>query len=126
MGHRRGNVGHCHAWICEENTKDPTQRAVFYTLDEVKDKHIGEVGTPHRDKYEAELQSFLIGEAIKKARKSQNMTQEELAQKIGVQRSQVSKIESGRNLTLSTIARVFKAMGMKASLSISGLGSITL
>lgn len=33
----------------------------FYTLDEVKDKHIGEVGTPHRDKYEAELQSFLIG-----------------------------------------------------------------
>ena len=40
----------------------------FYTLDEVKDKHIGEVGTPHRDKYEAELQSFLIGEAIKKAR----------------------------------------------------------
>ena len=23
----------------------------FYTLDEVKDKHIGEVGTPHRDKY---------------------------------------------------------------------------
>ena len=50
----------------------------FYTLDEVKDKHIGEVGTPHRDKYEAELQSFLIGEAIKKARKSQNMTQEDV------------------------------------------------
>ena len=98
----------------------------FYTLDEIKDKHIGKVGTPHRDNYETELQSFLIGEAIKKARKSQNMTQEELAQKIGVQRSQISKIESGRNLTLSTIARVFKAMGMKASLSISGLGSITL
>ena len=32
--------------------------AIKYTLDEVKDKHIGEVGTPHRDKYEAELQSF--------------------------------------------------------------------
>ena len=97
----------------------------FYTLDEVKDKHIGKVGTPHRDKYEAELQSFLIGEAIKKARKSQNMTQEELAQKIGVQRAQVSKIESGRNLTLSTVARVFRAMGMEASLSIAGFGSIT-
>ena len=95
----------------------------FYTLDEVKDKHIGKVGTPHRDKYEAELQSFLIGEAIKKARKSQK---EELAQKIGVQRAQVSKIESGRNLTLSTVARVFRAMGMEASLSIAGFGSITL
>ena len=89
----------------------------FYSLDEIKDKHIGKVGTPHRDNYETELQSFLIGEAIKKARKAQN---------IGVQRTQVSKIESGRNLTLSTIARVFRAMGMKASLSVSGLGSITL
>ena len=67
-----------------------------------------------------------IGNRLAILRKKRNMTQEELAQKIGVQRSQISKIESGRNLTLSTIARVFKAMGMKASLSISGLGSITL
>lgn len=98
----------------------------FYALDEVKDKHLGKVGTPHRDKYEDELQSFIVGEAIKKARKSQNMTQEELAEKIGVQRSQVSKIESGRNLTLATVARVFKAMGMEASLNIAGIGSIIL
>ena len=68
----------------------------FYTLDEVKDKHIGEVGTPHRDKYEAELQSFLIGEAIKKARKSQNMTQEELAQKINVSKQTISQYETGK------------------------------
>lgn len=98
----------------------------FYTLDEIKDKHIGMTGTPLREKYEAELQSFLVGEAIKKARKAQNMTQQELAEKIGVRRAQVSKIESGRNLTLSTIARCFKAMGLEASLSISGLGSFPL
>lgn len=41
------------------NSKNKYMEAIkFYTLDEVKDKHIGEVGTPHRDKYEAELQSF--------------------------------------------------------------------
>ena len=98
----------------------------FYTFDEVKDKHIGKAGTPQREKYEAELQSFLVVEAIRKARKAQNMTQRELAEKIGVQRAQVSKIESGRNLTLSTIARCFKAMGLEASLSVSGLGSFLL
>ena len=98
----------------------------FYTLDEVKDKHIGKIGTPQREKYEAKLQSFLVGEAIKQARKAQNMTQQELADKIGVQRAQVSKIESGRNLTLSTVARCFKAMGLEASLSVSGLGSFLL
>ena len=98
----------------------------FYTLDEVKDKHIGKTGTPQREKYESELQSFLVGEAIKKARKAQNMTQQELAEKMGVQRAQVSKIESGKNLTLATVARCFKAMGLKASLCVSGLGNFLL
>lgn len=98
----------------------------FYTLDEIKDKHIGKIGTTKRDKYEAELQSFLVGETIKKARKAQNMTQEELAKKIGVQRAQVSKIENGRNMTLSTIVRVFRAMGLEAKLSVAGFGSIAL
>lgn len=98
----------------------------FYTLDEVKDKHIGKVGTSQREKYDADLQSFLVGEAIKKARKSQNMTQQELAVKIGVQRAQVSKIESGKNLTLATVARCFRAMGLEASLSVTGLGSFLL
>jgi len=32
----------------------------FYTLDEIKDKHIGKTGTPKRDQYEAELQSSLM------------------------------------------------------------------
>ena len=55
--------------------------SVSYThLDVYKrqDKYIGEKGTPKRDAYEEELNSFLIGEAIKQARKSKNLTQEEL------------------------------------------------
>lgn len=98
----------------------------FYTLDEVKDELIGKIGTPERNNYEAELQSFLVGEAIKEARKQKSMTQEDLAKRIGVQRAQVSRIESGRNLTLATVARVFKAMGMKPTLNVAGLGSFAL
>ncbi len=30
----------------------------FYTLDEIKDKHIGKVGTAERDRYEAELKQY--------------------------------------------------------------------
>ena len=80
----------------------------FYTLEEIEDKYIGEKGTPKRDAYEEELNSFLIGEAIKQARQSKNLTQEELGNLIGVQRAQISRIENGKNLTFSTIARVFK------------------
>lgn len=45
----------------------------FYSLDEIKDKHIGKVGSLHREKYEAELQSFLVGEAIKKDSNSKSI-----------------------------------------------------
>ena len=42
----------------------------FYTEEEILDKHIGKKGTPKRDQFEADLNSFLIGEAIKQARQS--------------------------------------------------------
>ena len=90
----------------------------FYTEEEILDKHIGKKGTPKRDQFEADLNSFLIGEAIKQARQSKNLTQEELGNLIGVQRAQISRIENGKNLTFSTIARVFKAMGISAKLEI--------
>ena len=44
----------------------------FYTEEEILDKHIGKKGTPKRDQFEADLNSFLIGEAIKQARQSKN------------------------------------------------------
>ena len=64
----------------------------FYTEEEILDKHIGKKGTPKRDQFEADLNSFLIGEAIKQARQSKNLTQEELGNLIGVQRAQISRM----------------------------------
>lgn len=98
----------------------------FYTEEEILDKHIGEIGTSRRDKFEADLSSFLIGEAIKKARQAKNLTQEELGNLIGVQRAQISRIENGKNLTFSTISRVFKAMGISVKLEIDNLGKVAL
>ena len=97
----------------------------YATLDELEDKYIGKVGTPRRDVYEESLQeeihAYHIGEAIKKARLMQNLTQEELGARMGVQRAQISKIESGRNITFATIARAFKALGIPAELSAGGM-----
>ena len=98
----------------------------FYTEEEILDKHIGKKGTPKRDQFEVDLNSFLIGEAIKQARQSKNLTQEELGNLIGVQRAQISRIENGKNLTFSTIARVFKAMGISAKLEIRSIGQVAL
>ena len=90
-----------------------------YTLDEVQDRLIGEVGTPNRDKFEYELQMDLIGQAIKHTRQERNMTQEELGKLIGVQKSQISRIESNAsNVTIDTLMRVFNALQAKVKLQV--------
>ena len=90
-----------------------------YTLDEVQDRLIGKMGTPNRDKFEYELQMDLIGQAIKQTRQERNLTQEELGKLIGVQKSQISRIESNAsNVTIDTLMRVFNALQAKVKLQV--------
>ena len=82
-----------------------------YSLTEMKDKYIGKVGTTERDDYEYELSMEVLGRMIKTARLERNLTQEQLGQLVGVQKSQISKLESSTNsATIDTILKVFKAL----------------
>jgi HTH-type transcriptional regulator / antitoxin HipB len=88
-----------------------TNEMKSYTLTEMKDKYIGKVGTSERDKYEYELNMEVLGRMIKTARQERNLTQEQLGQLVGVQKSQISKLESSTNsATIDTILKVFKAL----------------
>lgn len=104
----------------------------LYSLDEVLDEALGPMGTPERDDHETRVaeavHAYRIGEAIKKARIEQNLTQEELGQRIGVKRAQISKLEKGYSITIPTMSRVFKALGFSsASLDLGGtLGKVAL
>jgi HTH-type transcriptional regulator / antitoxin HipB len=81
------------------------------TLAEMKDKYIGKVGTRDRDEYEYELRMDVLGKMIKAARLERNLTQEELGKLVGVQKAQISKLESSANsATIDTVIRVFKAL----------------
>ena len=61
----------------------------LYTHEEMLDRVIGTKGTPAREKYEIDINNFLIGEAIKRAREAKNLTQEQLGELIGVKREQI-------------------------------------
>lgn len=56
----------------------------LYTHDEMMDSVIGKKGTPRRNKLDADLKTFLMGEAIRKAREERHLTQEQLGNLIGV------------------------------------------
>lgn len=89
------------------------------TLGDLEDKYIGKQGTPEREQYEFELSMEILGEKLKKIRKEKNLTQAQLGKLIGVQKAQISKLESGASsATISTITKVFKALKAKVKLQI--------
>ena len=82
-------------------------------------KYIGRVGTSERDEYEYQLRMDVLGEMIKSARKERRLTQEELGRLVGVQKAQISKLESSANsATIDTILKVFKALKAEINFSV--------
>ena len=102
----------------------------LYTLDELKDRDLGPIGTPRRDEYERklaeELQAYHVGEAIRQAREAQKLTQAELGKKMGVQRAQVCRLESGKSITLASMMRAFRALNVQVALDMKGIGRASL
>jgi len=92
------------------------------SFDEMKDKYIGEKGTPERDSYEMELKVEILGEMIKKVRKDRHLTQEELGKLVGVNKSQISKLERNtKNVTIATILKIFNALKANIRFSVDKL-----
>lgn len=89
------------------------------TLDQLKDRYYGEIGTPKRTKLENELEALRIGFKIRSAREAQNLTQAQLAERIDKKRSFISRIENdGTDLTLQTLFDIIER-GLGGKLRIS-------
>lgn len=89
------------------------------TLDQLKDRDIGKIGTPERDTYEFDLKLEILGNMIKSVRKERHLTQEQLGNLVGVQKSQISKLESNtKNVTIETILKVFNALKANVKFSV--------
>ena len=73
------------------------------------DKKYGKRGTSNREKYEEEFEAFKIGVLIQEARKKQNMTQKQLALKVGTTKNYISRIENNTSdIRLSTLMRIIR------------------
>lgn len=93
------------------------------TLNELKDKHLGKIGTSKRDEYEQVLKIELLAEEIKRLRLANDLTQDQLGELIGVQRAQISKLENGKsNITIGTLLKVFDALKAKINFSVERIG----
>lgn len=82
--------------------------------DEVLDRFVGKKGTDERTEFENELKAEVLAYQFKELRKKKHLTQSQLAEKLGMEKGQISKIENGKfNLTLATINKIATALGAK-------------
>ena len=90
------------------------------SLDQLKDKYYGELGTPERNRIERELEALRIGLKLRTAREKQSLTQEEVARRINKKRTFISKVENdGENITLKTLFEIVeKGLGGKLRISV--------
>lgn len=91
------------------------------TFDELLDIQYGKIGERERDAFEERAQYFVISETLKSARREANMTQQQLADKVGTKKSYISRLENGKcDIQLSTLYRIFEdGLGRRVSLLIA-------
>lgn len=89
-------------------------KAKTVTHEEVLNRFIGEAGTENRIRFENELKTEILAQQFKELRKKKHLTQSQLADKLGMEKGQISKIENGKfNLTLTTINKIASALGAR-------------
>lgn len=89
-----------------------SKKNLYDTSKMLADKY-GEYGTPMREKEQAKALAWYYGEILSDRRKQLNITQKELAERIGKERSYISKIEKGEtDMQLSSFLRIATALGL--------------
>lgn len=74
-------------------------------------------GTPQREEFRREAYAWYMGQIIHDVRKSENITQKELAKRVGVDKSYISKIEKGFiEPGISIVYRIASALGRSVEL----------
>lgn len=86
-----------------------TRNKNITTLEEIRDQWIGANGSPERIDHERGYELFKIGVMICQARLDKGMSAEQLAQKCGVPKALVNKIEmEAENCKISDLRNVIE------------------
>ena len=91
----------------------------FVDAESVLASAVGEVGTENREEFNAKARAWYYGEILRERRKELGLTQKELAEQIGRERTYINRIEKGETaLQLSSFLRIADALGITLRLEV--------
>ena len=89
------------------------------TINEHFDVKYGKVGTDSRTNFEQNADVYLIAELVRDKRREANLTQQELADRLNVKRTYISKIERAvGDIRISTLRKIVE-VGLGGTLQIN-------
>jgi transcriptional regulator with XRE-family HTH domain len=96
------------------------------TFESQLDKQYGERGTTKREEYEEGFEAFNLGVILRELRKELGLTQEQFAQKCGISKTSISRIENfAGEIRLSTLMRIIRVgLGRQLKFSLDVLNNI--
>lgn len=84
-----------------------TKNKNLTSLTDILDSKYGKRGAPKREHWEQEFEAFHLGVLLEEARQKLGMTQEQLAEKCGTNKSYISRIENNASdIRLSTLMKI--------------------
>ena len=87
------------------------------SFDAILDEKYGKIGTPERNEFHREAYAYCVGQMISDARKQEKMTQSELAEKVGTNKTYISRIEKGLiEPGVGLFFRIIDALGLKVEI----------
>ena len=89
----------------------------LYDISAELEKEFGEPGSPERRQAEQEAWEDYNAQILMDARKSARLTQEQLAERVGVNKGYISRVERGLIVpTIGTFYKIVAAMGLSVEL----------
>jgi ribosome-binding protein aMBF1 (putative translation factor) len=93
---------------------DPAKLAKLKSTNQLLDAEYGQHGTPERNKFDSEAIAWFYGNMLRERRRELNLTQKQLAEKVGREQSYIARIEKGKvDLQLSSFFRIAAVLGIQ-------------
>lgn len=86
----------------------------LYDYDTYLDSQYGHEGSPEREAFRSESRNYMLGVILRDERKKRHMTQAQLAEKVGTNKTYISRIEKGLiEPGFNLVVKMLDAMGRR-------------
>ncbi len=93
---------------------DPEKLAKLSTANSTLGEKYGALGTTSREQFNEESLAWFYGNMLRERRKELNLTQKQLAEKLGREQSYIARVENGKaDIQLSSFFRIAAVLGIQ-------------